>query len=107
MKGFLKVEAVEKDGKEGISVQCDMTEVSLPDRLSILDGVATSLRMTPMQLQMFCDMRRAGVFGEAETIYDHSSKNVPPVGAERSLGDLLDRIFGGGVLIYADARRRQ
>lgn len=95
MKDFLKVEAVEKDSKEGISVQCDMTEVSLTDRLSILDGVATSLRVTPMQLQMFCDMRRAGVFGEAETIYDHSSKNVPPSNIGWNLGDLLDQIFGG------------
>lgn len=97
MKGFLKVEAVEKDGKEGILVQCDMDEVSLTDRLTILDGVATSLRMTSRQLQMFCDMRRAGVFGEADMIYDHSSENVPPVGAACDLGDLLKRIFGGGM----------
>lgn len=99
MKGFLKVETIEGDGKEGIMVQCDMTETSFLDRMCILDGITTSLHMdqAQLQLQLFCNMRKAGAFGKAENIRGYSSKTVPPADAESNIENLLGQIFGGGI----------
>lgn len=99
MKGFIKVEAVERDGHEGLSCETQLENVGLEDRVQIVHAIALSLKMSPWQLHMVADMMQSGVLGDKpdEVVYDRSVRQQVPAG--RGLDGFLAMILGG-VLRY-------
>lgn len=88
MKGFLKVEAVE----DGITCETSLADVSLMNRVDILQAVAAGLELRPWMIEMFLDMWRTNKLPELQKVDDHPPK---PCAMACSFKDILKEVFGG------------
>lgn len=61
MKGYIKVEAAEQDGRQGVKVRCELEHVSFMDRLNIVHSVAKSLHMSSSEMRMLTTLMSSGI----------------------------------------------
>ena len=64
MKGYIKIESSTYEGKEGLSVQTDLRDVSYMDRIAVINGVCHALRITPTELKLMVDLISSGFMEE-------------------------------------------
>lgn len=64
MKGYIKIESVPSEGKEGLSVETDLRDVSYMDRLVVVNGVCRALRITPEELKLLAGLIGSGLMNE-------------------------------------------
>ena len=56
MKGYIKIESATHEGKEGLSVQTDLRDVSYMDRIAVVNGVCHALNITPTELKLMASL---------------------------------------------------
>ncbi|MGN1229195.1 MAG: hypothetical protein ACI4T5_06010 [Prevotella sp.] len=94
MKGYIKIEATVKEGREGLSVETDLRDVSCLDRLNAVHSLCTVLEITSEELQLLASMMKSGVMdsiGEVEVIHDETVRADRP--SSGSLADLLKMLL--------------
>lgn len=87
MKGYIKIESVEHDGKLGISADTEMTDVSYFDRIMIVRAVCRGLHISPSELKTMAALLDCGLLDamtETEVLEDKLksepvTKSVDPV----------------------------
>lgn len=75
MKGFIKIEAVTHDGREGLSVETELYNVSHMDRLHVVHSVCCALKITPAELKLMAGLIDSGFADEiadVEVLHDES-----------------------------------
>lgn len=81
MKGFIKIEAATHDGREGLSVETDLYNVSYMDRLQVLHSVCCALKITPAELKLMAGLIDSGFADEVadvEVLHDESVPEEDP-----------------------------
>ena len=64
MKGYIKIEATTYEGKESLSVETDLRDVSYMDRIAMINGVCRALHVTPTELKLMAGLIDSGIMGE-------------------------------------------
>ena len=64
MKGYIKIESATHEGKEGLSVQTDLRNVSYMDRIAVVHSVCHALHITPTELKLMADLISSGFMEE-------------------------------------------
>ena len=56
MKGYIKIEATTYEGKESLSVETGLRDVSYMDRIAMINGVCRALHVTPTELKLMAGL---------------------------------------------------
>lgn len=49
MKGYIKIEATTHNGTDGLGVECHLEEVSVDDKLAMVEAVVHALQFDPFE----------------------------------------------------------
>lgn len=86
MKGFVKLEAVTHEGKEVISCEGMLEDVSTMDRMQMVHALMHSLQFSKDETEAFIAVTRAGILD--------SSAEIADVGVDKGmLKDLLKELL--------------
>lgn len=110
MKGYVKIEATTQDGREGLSVDVDVSEVSMVDKFQMVHALTKGLQFDKMEMMMFIDMYMHGVLDDAVERVEHKPRDedgpsvevdgagikaaVVKVPKDSDLGGLLRKLLG-------------
>lgn len=61
MKGYIKMESANHEGKAGISVQTDLHDVSYMDRIVLVNSMCRALRINSTELKLMADLIGSGL----------------------------------------------
>ena len=64
MKGYIKIEATTHEGREGLSVEAKLRDVSNADCLVVVNGVCNALHITPAELKLMAGLIGSGLMDE-------------------------------------------
>lgn len=64
MKGYIKLESVTHEGKEGLCVETKLRDVSRMDRILMVSGVCSALHITPAELKLMAGLLGSGFMEE-------------------------------------------
>ena len=64
MKGYIKIESTTREVKEGLSIETDLRDVSYMDRIVVVNGVCSALRITSTELKLIADLIGSGFMEE-------------------------------------------
>ena len=64
MKGYIKIESVTHEGKEGLSVRTDLRDVSYMDCIAVLNSVCHALNITHTELNLMAGLISSGFMEE-------------------------------------------
>ena len=64
MKGYIKIESSTYEGKESLSVETDLRDVSYMDRIAVINGVCHALHITPTELKLMAGLIGSGFMEE-------------------------------------------
>ena len=93
MTGFIKITATTRNGHTGLEVETDVRDVSIVDRVQVLDALCRSFRISPKELKMFVALKSAGILDKAATVETIADDCVKGPGAD--LADwLLSALMG-------------
>lgn len=56
MKGFIKIEATTHNGAEGLGVECHLAEVSVGDKLAVVEAVMHALQFDFIERLLLLDV---------------------------------------------------
>lgn len=94
MTGYIKITAATRGGHQGLEVQTDVQNVSLLDRMQVLDSLCRSLRVGSSELELFMYLKHAGILDKAATVKTIQDEHVKGPGADL-LDQLLSALMGG------------
>ena len=60
MKGYIKIESAVHEGKEGLTIQTDLSDVRYVDVVTVVDSVCNALNITPTMLKRIADLIDSG-----------------------------------------------
>lgn len=86
MTGFIKVENVVKEGREGLCVECQLSKVTAMDKFHMLHCVCRALNIRREDLAVFSELEKLQLWEEPEDVEDRRPGVVE---------EILDTIFGG------------
>ena len=99
MEGYLKVEAArDEQGHEGLRLSCELEHVSTMERFHILQVVCDALHVDSDDLEMFCTLKKIGLFDaltERHTKCDEVIPEQRDAGVKDMLKDILNYMCGG------------
>lgn len=93
MTGYIKITAPTRNGHQGLEVETNVQNVSIMDRMQVLDSLCRSFKFSLSELKLFMSLKSAGFFdkvAKVETIQDECVKGS---GADL-LAQLLDALMG-------------
>lgn len=64
MKGYIKIESATREGKEGLSIDTKLSDVSYMDRIVVVNSVCNALYITPTELKLMAGMIGSGLMDE-------------------------------------------
>lgn len=64
MKGYIKIESATHEGKEGLSIETQLENVSYMDRIVVVNSVCTALRITSEELKLMAGLIGSGLMDE-------------------------------------------
>ena len=64
MKGYIKIESATREGREGLSIETDLWDVSYMDRIVAVNGVCSALCITSTELKLIADLISSGFMEE-------------------------------------------
>lgn len=64
MKGYIKIESMSREDKEGLSVDTKLRDVSYMDRIVVVGGVCRALHITPTELKLMAGLISSGFMEE-------------------------------------------
>lgn len=78
MKGYLKIEAVDRDDGTALCTDCCLSDVSFIDRMQLMHAVSRVLHLDSHDLKIWLLGETIGVFGQAteETVLRNESVAV-------------------------------
>lgn len=88
MTGYIKITATTRNGHQGLEVKTDVQDVSLMDRMQVLDSLCRSFKIGPSELRLFVALKNAGILDKAATVKTIQDEHVKGPGA-----DLLDQLL--------------
>ena len=77
MKGYIKIEAATYEGKNGLSVKTDLSDVSYMDRIAVLNSVCRTLHIKPGELKLMAGLIGAGFMEEMTDTTVLEDETVP------------------------------
>lgn len=86
MTGFIKVENVTREGREGMCVECQLRNVSTMDKFHTLHCVCRALHISQVDLMVFNELEKLQIW-EEETEVDEERPGA--------VEEMLDTLFGG------------
>ena len=93
MKGYLKVEAArDEQGREGLRLSCELEHVSAMECFHILQVVCDALEVDSDDLEMFCTLKKIGLF-DALTVRHTKCDEVIPEQRDARVKDMLKDIL--------------
>ena len=92
MKGFVKIEAVVRNGKEGLSVTTELQDMSYVDRMQMLHALCHALKLNPVDLQIMAEMMQSKTFNRSVTIEHVEDSSEQPAGVSR--GNDVEELVG-------------
>lgn len=54
MTGFIKITATTRNGRQGLEVETDVQDVSIMDRMQVLDSLCRSFKLSSSELKLLC-----------------------------------------------------
>lgn len=93
MTGYIKITAATRDGHQGLEVQTDVQNVSLMDRMQVLDSLCRSFKIGSSELRLFVALKSAGILDAAATVRTIQDDVV--AGPDADLVDRLVRALMG------------
>ena len=94
MKGYIKITAATRDGRQGLEVETDVQDVSIMDRMQVLDALCRSFKVSSNELKMFMSLKGLGILDKAVTVEPIKDEHVK--GPSADLFDLLLDLAMGG-----------
>ena len=94
MTGYIKITAATRDGHQGLEVKTDVQDVSIMDRIQVLDALCRSLKFSPKELKLFMSLKGLGILDKAATVETIQYEHVK--GPSADLFDLLLDLATGG-----------
>ena len=68
MKGYIKIEATTHEGRDGLSIETQLENVSYMDRLQVLHSVCHALKLDADELDLMAHLMRDGIIDAAADI---------------------------------------
>lgn len=94
MTGFIKITATTRNGRQGLEVETDVKDVSIMDRMQVLDSLCRSFKVGPSELKMFVALKSMGILDKAATVETIQDEHVKGPGADL-FDQLLSAMLGG------------
>lgn len=94
MIGYIKITATTHKGHQGLEVQTDVRDVSVMDRIQVLDSLCRSFKVGPNELKLFVALKSAGILDKMSAVETISEDSVK--GPDADLFDQLLRSLLGG-----------
>lgn len=94
MTGFIKITATTRNGHQGLEVQTDVRDVSVMDRIQVLDSLCRSFKVGSNELKLFVALKSAGILDKMSAVETISEDSVK--GPDADLFDQLLRSLLGG-----------
>ena len=94
MTGHIKITAATRNGRQGLEVETDVQDVSIMDRMQVLDALCRGFKVSPNELKLFMSLKGLGTLDRAATVETIQDEHVK--GPSADLFDLLlDIVLGG------------
>ena len=94
MTGCIKITATTRNGHEGLEVQTEVQNVSLMDRMQVLDALCRGFEVDLNELKLFVALKSMGILDEATTVETIQHEHVKAPSANL-LDQLLNTVLGG------------
>ena len=94
MTGYIKITAATRNGHQGLEVETNVQDVSIMDRMQVLDALCRSLKFSPNELKLFMSLKGLGILDKAATVETIRDEHVK--GPSADLFDLLLDLAVGG-----------
>lgn len=94
MTGYIKITAATRDGRQELKVKTDVQDVSIMDRMQVLDALCRSFKVSPNELKLFMSLKGLGYLDRAVTIETIRDEHEKGPGADL-FDQLLDIAMGG------------
>lgn len=94
MTGYIKITAATRDGRQGLKVETDVQDVSIMDRMQVLDALCRSFKVSPNELKLFMSLKGLGILDRAATVETIRDEHERGPGADL-FDQLLDIAMGG------------
>ena len=94
MTGYIKITAATRNGHQGLEVETNVQDVSIMDRMQVLDALCRSLKFSPNELKLFMSLKSLGILDKAATVETIRDEHVK--GPSADLFDLLLDLAVGG-----------
>lgn len=94
MTGYIKITAATRDGRQGLEVKTDVQDVSIMDRMQVLDALCRSFKVSPNELKLFMSLKGLGILDRAATVETIRDEHEKGPGADL-FDQLLDVAMGG------------
>ena len=94
MTGFIKITATDHGDQTGLEVQVDVQDVSIMDRMQVLDSLCRGLKISANELKMFMSLKGLGILDRAATVAPIQDEHVRGSGADL-FDQLLNTMMGG------------
>ena len=94
MTGYIKITAATRNGRQGLEVETDVQDVSIMDRMQVLDALCRSFKVSPNELKLFMSLKGLGILDRAATVETIQDEHVK--GPSADLFDLLLDLAKGG-----------
>lgn len=88
MTGYIKITATTHNGHQGLEVETDVQNVSILDRMQVLDSLCRGFKFSLNELKLFMSLKSAGFFDKATTVETIQDEHVKGPGA-----DLFDQLM--------------
>lgn len=88
MTGYIKITATTRNDCQGLEVMTDIQDVSIMDRMQLLNSLCRSLRVSPSELKLFMSLKSLGILDKASTVATIQDEHVRGPGA-----DLYDQLL--------------
>lgn len=95
MTGFIKITATTRNGRQGLEVETDVQDMSIMDRMQVLDSLCRSFKVSPSELKLFMSLKGLGILDKAATVETIRDEHEKGPGADL-FDQLLSCLLGGG-----------
>lgn len=92
MKGYIKIEATTREGKEGLSVDTKLRDVDYPDRIAVVYGICDALKITPAELKFMAGLIDSDFMEAMVDTHNLQDERVEPQKSKKKFDgdDLVD-----------------
>lgn len=94
MTGYIKITATTRNGHQGLEVETDLQNVSIMDRMQVLESLCRGFKVSLNELKLFMSLKSAGILDKTATVETIQDEHVKGPGADL-FDQLLCALMGG------------